>query len=265
MSRYDFKFGESWLSELGGRSTRPPDKEIAQRDGEMVKIPGMDGSVYVDHGSYNNVEISRDISFVGTAVTPVQEKIESCIDGCAYLHGYQPFEDTDHPGMVTEAQLKNFGDITRKLRILHSAVLKFSRKPFWYSKEGLNELEYSYSAAHAGITLTNPYPANTYPLIRAKLNNTAQASVQVDFDIVINGSTLTFNNLRGSQVEQESIIIDIEKETVYVLGHTSGNKTPLDILINKDYGFFSGNNSISVTRRTASVTALYITPKWRRL
>lgn len=265
MSRYDFKFGESWLSELGGRSTRPPDREIAQRDGEMVKIPGMDGSVYVDHGSYNNVEISRDISFVGTAATPVQEKVEAFIDGCAYLYGYQPFEDTDHPGMVTEARLNNFGDITRKLRILHSTVLEFSRKPFWYSKEGLNELEYSYSTAHAGITLTNPYPANTYPLIRVWLSPYVVAQT-VDFDLIINDQTITVDGIQLTSADiDNSIIIDIEKEIAYMLNHRTNVKSPLDINISRDFGFTAGDNTLMVTRRTGSVAFLNITPKWRRL
>ena len=40
MSRYNFKFGDNWISELGVISTETPPIEIAERDCSMIDIPG---------------------------------------------------------------------------------------------------------------------------------------------------------------------------------------------------------------------------------
>ncbi|MBO4506898.1 MAG: hypothetical protein J5728_10770, partial [Lachnospiraceae bacterium] len=137
MGKYDFKFGDYWASELGAVSTKTPGIEIAQRDFDMVQIPGRDGDDYIDNGRYENVNITRSISFIGYQYLSVKDKTANFINTFAYLQGYQTFEDTDHDELVTEAVLTNFNEISRKLRTLNTATLKFSRKPFWFLKNSL--------------------------------------------------------------------------------------------------------------------------------
>ena len=67
------------------------------------------------------------------------QKTKNLIKHFAYLQGYQKFEDTDHEGMVTQAVLINLDEVTKNLRTMFTAVLKFSRKPYWKLKSSLNE------------------------------------------------------------------------------------------------------------------------------
>ena len=44
MSKYNFKFGDVWLSEFGGVCTEVPPIEIASKDVTLIDIPNKDGS-----------------------------------------------------------------------------------------------------------------------------------------------------------------------------------------------------------------------------
>ena len=120
---YDFKFGKYWLSELGATSAEEP----------LISVPGKDGKDCIDNKRYDNVEFKRKIAFVGGRDIKVKEKETQLINSFAYMQGYQDFEDNSHPGLVAEAALRNFNDVQRTLRTLHTAELSFSRKPFWYA------------------------------------------------------------------------------------------------------------------------------------
>lgn len=113
---YNFKFGKYWLSELGAASAEEPPVEIAQRDITFISVPGKDGKDCID-----NVEFTRKIAFIGNGDFKAQEKELNLINHFAYLQGYQEFEDNSHPGLVTEAALRNFNDVQRTLRTLHTA------------------------------------------------------------------------------------------------------------------------------------------------
>ena len=129
MSKYNFKFGDVWLSEFGGVCTEVPPIEIANKDVTLIDIPNKDGSDCIDNGRYCNVEFTRTVALVGNRISTVQEKAKNLIKHFAYLQGYQKFEDTDHEGMVTQAVLLNLDEVTKNLRTMFTAVLKFSRKP----------------------------------------------------------------------------------------------------------------------------------------
>ena len=85
MGRYNFKFGDVWLSEFGGMCTEEPPIEIAQRDITLIDIPGKDGSDCIDNGRYNNVEFTRTIALVGKRISSAKEKTIQLINSFAYL------------------------------------------------------------------------------------------------------------------------------------------------------------------------------------
>ena len=155
---YDFKFGKYWLSELGATSAEEPPVEIAQRDITLISVPGKDGKDCIDNKRYDNVEFKRKIAFVGGRDIKVKEKETQLINSFAYMQGYQDFEDNSHPGLVAEAALRNFNDVQRTLRTLHTAELSFSRKPFWYLKTGLEEMPLDINALISdGVEITFQY------------------------------------------------------------------------------------------------------------
>ena len=254
MGRYEFKFGDNWISELGAISTETPPVEIAQRDYELIDIPGKDGSDYIDNGRYNNVEFQRSISLIGRKNFPVEDKAATFINAYAYLQGYQLFEDTDHNDMVTEAVLTNFNEINRKLRTLNTATLKFSRKPYWYLKSGLEFREVDLSPSLPILSFDNPFQLGSKPLIQFVVSSGSPASFQ--YRIITAEGQVNYNciNVSGST----TLTVDCEKCTAR-LG--SGAYAPFDV----PPGFGLGRSSIQITAGKDRLSQVLIAPRWRCL
>ena len=196
MSKYNFKFGDVWLSEFGGVCTEVPPIEIANKDVTLIDIPNKDGSDCIDNGRYCNVEFTRTVALVGNRISTVQEKAKNLIKHFAYLQGYQDFEDTDHEGMVTQAVLINLDEVTKNLRTMFTAVLKFSRKPYWKLKSSLSEEKLdSTRLADKGVVLNNPFPSSACPTIRYYFTtdpHSTMATTKVNFSFTSNGETITY-------------------------------------------------------------------------
>ena len=259
MSRYDFKFGDTWISELGAVSTDTPMIEIAQRDYDLVKIPGKNGDDYIDNGRYNNVPITRSISFVGHALFPVNEKVVNFINTYAYLQGYQSFEDTDHNDMVTEAVLLNFNEVNRKMRTLHSAKLKFSRKPFWFLKEGLEFQSVDLTANTPSLQFNNPFPIASEPLI--KIQTTAGEPIDnIKIRITTNGTAKTYSypNVSGNV----AVYLDCEKKDVRIV-NGPGSVAHSTVALPKEFG--TGKTKFELTAGKSRVASVSIAPRWRCL
>ena len=253
MSRYSFKFGDSWISELGAISTETPPVEIAQRDYELIDIPGKDGSDYIDNRRYNNVEFARSISLIGRKNFPVEDKVATFINTYAYLQGYQPFEDTDHNDMVTEAVLTNFNEINRKLRTLNTATLKFSRKPYWYPKSGLEYREMDLSPSTPTITFDNPFMLPSKPLIAFTITGGSPAFFQ--YRVITNGEQMDYDC--ASVTGGSTLIIDCEKCNAFI----GDIRAPYDI----PEGFGTGRSSIQIISSKERIASAKIAPRWRCL
>lgn len=271
---YDFKFGDRWLSELGARCTEVPEVEIAQRDVTFIQIPGKDGDDCIDNGCYRNVEFKRKIGFIGNKNTSVRDKEDAIINEWAYLQGYQSFEDTDHPGLVTEAALKNFGAAKRKLRTFHSAELAFTRKPFWYLKTALEEISLDLSALRGGgVELFNPFPAEAKPLFRFDMTFPS-ASTQSTYDATL---PLAITANFGGVYERRSyvmlgvtitrthhfVVIDIENQQITVQNESGNIRSFVDKPIPAPIG--KGKAVIELTQQYGIESGVYITPRWRCL
>ena len=266
MSRYNFKFGDNWISELGVISTETPPIEIAERDCSMIDIPGKDGSDYIDNGRYLNVEFTREVSLVGRKNFPVDEKTARFINSFAYLHGYQTFEDTDHNDMYTEAVLMNLAEVNRDMRTLNTAKLKFSRKPYWYLKSGNNAISYTREEGFSGIELYNPFGATALPYIKFKLLTTGTMSGTITLQITstIDGirttEDFTYNFNWGEKYCY--LVIDIENRRVAVENNQGRVLKYIEGEIPRGLG-----PTKSIIKLTSSnpVETMYITPKWRCL
>ena len=254
MSRYNFKFGDYWISELGAISTETPSIEIAQRDYELIDIPGKDGSDYIDNGRYNNVEFDRSISLIGRKNFPVEDKVANFISTYAYLQGYHPFEDTDHNDMVTEAVLTNFNEINRKLRTLNSAKLKFSRKPYWYLKSGFEYREMDLSPSVPIMNFDNPFLADSKPIIIFKITEGPQASFQYKVTTADGEKDYTCLNVTGNA----TLTVDCEKGTAVV---NAGTYAPFDV----PDGFGVGRSTLQITIGKERIASVRIAPRWRCL
>ena len=271
MPKYNFKFGKYWLSEFGAVSAEEPTVEIAQRDISFISIPGKDGDDCIDNKRYSNVEFKRKIAFVGNKDIKAQEKELNLINNYAYLQGYQDFEDNNHPGLVTEAALKNFNAVQRKLRTMHTAELTFTRKPFWYLKSALKEIPLDMERLTGdGVELFNPYPAEAKPVIRFHMqfsssSETTTGRVSFSIESTYNGEYYALNyNKSGIKFPETHPIIeyDCENRRVTVTNESGDIYSFVDATIPTPLG---EGKSVIKLNRTTRVNAVSIIPRWRCL
>lgn len=267
MSKYNFKFGDVWLSEFGGVCTEVPPIEIASKDVTLIDIPNKDGSDCIDNGRYCNVEFTRTVALVGNRISTVQEKAKNLIKHFAYLQGYQKFEDTDHEGMVTQAVLLNLDEVTKNLRTMFTAVLKFSRKPYWKLKSSLSEEKLNSTLlAGKGVVLNNPFPSSACPIIRyyfATDPHSTMATTKVNFSFSSNGETITYSK-PGINFKPTHNILDIDIEEQRAVVHSPGGEiykyvdVPIPKPISKGTTIFKA----VLSKETEKVS---IFPNWRCL
>lgn len=271
MPKYNFRFGSRWLSEFGASSAEPPTMEIAQRDVSFVSIPGKDGDECIDNKRYGNVEMKRKIAFRGTQDFNARGRELNLIRAYAYCQGYQEFEDTDHPGFVTLAALKNFKQVQQKLLTLHTAELVFSRKPFWFLKTGLEPQPLDMTAlAGSGVAICNPFPAPACPVYRFDLTfvsgadtNTSQLSfaVAANYDgayseKIVNCGTVIFT------ATHHYVVIDTENKRASVQNADGDVYKYIDMTVPAPIG--EGDAVIRLING-GKTSAMTITPQWRSL
>lgn len=271
MPKYNFKFGKFWLSEFGATSAEEPSVEIAQRDITLITVPGKDGKDCVDNRRYDNVEFKRKIAFVGNREFKANDKAAELINNYAYLQGYQDFEDTDHPNMVTQAVLKNFNDVQRKLRTLHTAELAFSRVPFWYLKTSLGETPLSVvQLTGNGVEVVNPYPASAKPIIRFYMTfsgtaETTTCRINYSFTSMVDGVAVekTYNKSSIRITATHNIVeVDMEKQRTTVQNEAGEIYSYVDAPIPEPLG--EGKTIIKVLT-LSKINAVSIIPRWRCL
>ena len=266
--RYDFKYAGRSLSEFYGVTISRPPIEIAAYDGEHVDIPGHNGSDYIDKKRYKDVQFTRKIGFIQRRMpdNPVQKLIE----WLGYLHGYQEFEDTDHPGMVTYADLKDPGSIRNELNVYLKAELKFQRVPFWYDKRALTTgIELPDAAAlEAGVRLFNPYPLDAAPLIRVEMKSGA-LSGNTQFRIRYDNTSFTYLTSRlplgTASAFRKYVYMDCDTGEVYTKLNDSDTTVQYadvdapDLLKPGEtlFGLLSGWSN--------TVESMMIIPRWRCL
>ena len=281
---YDFKFGKYWLSELGATSAEEPPVEIAQRDITLISVPGKDGKdcidnkrydnvefKRIDNKRYDNVEFKRKIAFVGGRDIKVKEKETQLINSFAYMQGYQDFEDNSHPGLVAEAALRNFNDVQRTLRTLHTAELSFSRKPFWYLKTGLEEMPLDINALISdGVEIINPFPAAAKPLYRFNMNfngtgetTTCRVSLSVtaNYDGVYEERRISKSGVRITATHH-FVVLDLEKQHATVQDENGDIYSYIDMDLPDPIG--EGRATIKIIYQSKTV-GLSIIPRWRCL
>lgn len=271
---YTFKFAGTTLSSLFGVVTKTPGREIAVYDGTLSTIPGRNGDEFIDNKRYKNVPFSREIGFVSRANSSITDIVERVIDWLAYLHGYREFEDTDHPGLVTYAVLTNFSEVVTKLRKHHTAVLRFSRVPFWYSKQGLAPRVFnSYEAAHTGVQLQNPYPIEAEPIFEFTFNDGLANELHFTLQVGDRSRTFYLSDLRyyiNASSKRKFVTMNCEtKEIKAQLTADGGNIAFSSVALPANIPPYTSSDTYTQVRLTEQsgdiIVNMKLYPRWRCL
>lgn len=221
-----------------------PDREYPEREIDFVHVPGRDGDIAQDLGSYKNVTRTYNIAILADDEHPFQyiaAKISK------WLHsgiGYCRLEDSYEPEVYRMAAYVEGSNVTSLLRQAGRATINFNCKPQRYLKSGESSM-----FAYGNYTLENPTDQYAKPLIKINTGS-GEGTVTIN-DIVI---TL------GSDLNGE-IYIDCEEQVCY--RYSGGSIVSCDNSVSLSADTFpSLKPGINTTSYTSPVVSLEITPRW---
>jgi len=201
----------------------------AERDITKVEIPGRDGFLTEDYGTYRGI------------VKPVKCTIRnlSQIDYInSWLTGLGDIIFSNEPDKVYKGIVINEYEFAKIMLTWHSATVQFDCQPHKYSTS--NDV---ITLTVSPQTITNPGTANSKPIIKAYGTGS--------IDLVINGSVVHLTNVTD-YATIDSYLMDCYKDTILKNNDMAGEFPEL----------IPGDNNISWA---GTVTKIEIIPNWRWL
>jgi len=128
------------------------------RDVTMVKVPGKNGALTIDAGTYANISVKYHVGIK----RPVDTNMRDLRNFLLGQIGYQRLEDSYHPEEYRLGVYEGGFEPTVTVRNrIATADISFNCKPQRFLKAGEIELEFTSSGS-----LFNPYPTVARPLVR---------------------------------------------------------------------------------------------------
>lgn len=207
-----------------------------ERDYEMVSIPGKNGQLAIDHGRYENIEVTYPCFIWANTQQEFREKMRTIRAKLTSKLGYKRLEDTYHPDEYRMAIYKAGIEVDP---VYYNRAgefeLTFDCKPQRFLKSGENQV----TVANNG-TITNPTLFESLPIIETQGAGT----------LTINNSTITITNTGKT-------ILDSEMMEAYM--EENGAIIPKNDSVSGEFPKLqSGANTVSRT----GITSVKITPRW---
>ena len=204
-----------------------PGKGAPERMVDKIEIPGRDGFLTVDHGTYKGDV--KSVSFHLIDETQVDR-----IQG--WLKGSGEVIFSNFPDRYYKAVIISKIELSQVLPVLHKGVVQFDCQPFGYLLDGLEPFEVSIPGS-----LHNPGNHTAHPYFKVFGSG--------EIVLRINGDPFTVKNI------EEYVEIDGELDTVHKSTISWENKSSGEIP-----QLIPGENSISWT---GNVSRIEIVPHWR--
>lgn len=207
-----------------------------ERDYEMVSIPGKNGQLAIDHGRYENIEVTYPCFIWANTQQEFREKMKTIRAKLTSKLGYKRLEDTYHPDEYRMSIYKAGIEVDP---VYYNRAgefeLTFDCKPQRFLKSGENQV----TVANNG-TISNPTLFESLPIIETQGAGT----------LTINNSTITITNTGKT-------ILDSEMMEAYM--EENGAIIPKNDSVSGEFPKLqSGANTVSRT----GITSVKITPRW---
>lgn len=214
----------------------PPGYETPEKDYEVIHVPGKNGDVVIDKGSYKNVPRIYEIA-IGSYERSFTSQAHSISKWLHSASGYARLEDSYEPEYYRMAFYEEATDIENILQHAGRAIVSFNCKPQRFLKSGDAPVRLK-----SGESIRNPTNYAALPLVT--VTGTGSGVLK------IGGYTVTISSI-GS-----ALTIDSEPQDAY-----SGtlNKNSVIKLSNGFPKLVPGDNDISYSGGIASVEVI---PKW---
>lgn len=217
-----------------------PEYTIPEREYEAIHVPGRNGDVIIDNGTYKNVSRSYQVS-IATYDIPYHQKMSGVAKWLHSAPGYARLEDSYEPDFYHLAYYNESVSIENLFNEAGKATIKFVCKPQRFYKSGEQIVTFNSNGSIQNGTVNIALPK----IIVTK--NGLQGTVTVG------DATLTILASSG-----DTIIIDSELQDIY--DPLGANKNSV---VTFDDGIFPllnpGLNTVSFT---GGVTKVEIIPRW---
>ena len=211
----------------------PPGYAYPERDYTITHIPGRNGDIIQDNGSYKNVERTYEVSFDA----PNEDFATYANAVSAWLHsttGYARLEDSYEPNYYRMAIYQESNIFENLYNQAGTATIVFECKPQRFLKTGDNDITIQNS-----LTIMNPTGFEAYPLFKV----TGTSGV-----LTVNGNSITFSSI------DDFVMLDCELQDAYKENINKNSTISGTFPVLKP-----GSNTISWTGGITSVT---MKPRW---
>jgi phage-related protein len=207
--------------------TKLPDFERPEANIDKITIPGRDGFLTQDDGTYQGTIKTCECSLDNGNIDDIN----------SWLTGSGEVIFSNEQDKKYKAVIINKIPFSKIIPIFHNFVIQFDCQPKKYS------IDNTIITLNAPETIFNPGSANSKPIL--KLYGTGT------IDLTINDTAINLTNIDG-YVTIDSELIDCYKDTILMNNNMNG-----------DFPLLSpGNNTINWN---GTITKVEITPNWRWL
>ena len=218
----------------------PPVYATPERDYEVVHIPGRNGDLVIDNGSYKNVTRKYSIS-----VGEIDGNFTTLAAGVSeWLHsasGYARLEDSYESDYfrlayyVADAEMENLFHQAGKMSI------EFNCKPARFLKAGERAVPFTTDGS-----ISNPTFQKSFPKLTVVVSGSGT--------LTIGDQTITISGLTNST----RMVIDSELQDIY----EEGSLTNLNSKVSFSDGFPLLSPGINTITFTGSITSVEVIPRW---
>lgn len=216
-----------------------PEYVTPEREYEAIHVPGRNGDIVIDTGSYKDTTRTYTVSIAVPNNTQYYKQMNKVAEWLQSGSGFCRLEDSYEPDFYTLAYYKPTTSFDNIFNQAGKGLLKFTCKPQRFLKSGESVTTYT----SAG-TIQNGTKFASLPIVEITTNNSAGTVVIGNYTISVkaNAGTITVNS---------------DTQDVY-----SGtlNKNSYITLINGAFPKLDpGSNTISFS---GGVTKVKVTPRW---
>lgn len=187
----------------------------AERDVEMIEIPGRDGAFSLDHGRFKNITVSYDSGTFADNQTDFAENISDLRNFLASKRGYVRIEDDYNP------EEYRMGVFSRGLEfdpvcynMASEFPIEFNCKPQRFLKSGETTISVT-----SGQTLTNPTLFDSHPLIKFNANGNGTLNIGDDIITVLNAEVgYAELSLTRTPISNVRDVVEVNNTPMYKTG-----------------------------------------------
>lgn len=245
-----------------------PKYEIPEKEITKYEIPGRNGDIVIDHGTFKNVNVEYSIS-VMIKDGDYNSRLHAIASWLYSPSGYARLEDSYDSECYRMARISSNTSFENLFNQAGKATLTFDCRPQRFLKKGEEQLVYN--ETDTNMTLINPSFFSAKPLLKL-CNIGSSLSAGIIDNITLNGYHFNCNKITGGvntlPYSIVDIIIDFENKKAYYRDVTDYSKrTALpahntNYLFKRDVTLDKGENIIRFRKPASSNSFMKLTPRW---